>query len=364
MEKQSAEERNRDWQASPNPSDFLGTSLVEASCCPCGVYGRTSRRLRAALGGRDADDLPEDGCVAPDCVQFAICFPFYGCLLAKLQTTVRSFYDIEGADVSDWCAGCLCPCVTLVRNEKEILLRESQHLRLKNVIDRDSSVLEPYRPPAPMENPIDQYRPSAPMEKPVDQYRPSAPMENPIPLPNIPRSAIMTPDDIGSSLDTRILPSIAEEPSNAVDPVASVDTTVVEVHDLGQDKDLVPVHGTSTAHRLEDDIATLINPPAIDTSHELRHDTQTTHMEVPGTGHSVDQDQLELLNLTGNDSSKHDIHRDQTAPKARPVTPHELEDDAVAPPTRRGPVPHSLDEDEATSNKSTPRRPHKLRDDK
>ncbi|KAL6401927.1 hypothetical protein AUP68_14388 [Ilyonectria robusta] len=323
MEKQSAEERNRDWQASPNPSDFLGTSLVEATCCPCGVYGRTSRRLRAALGGRDADDLPEEGCVAPDCVQFAVCFPFYGCLLAKLQTTVRSFYDIEGADVSDWCLGCLCPCVTLVRNEKEILLRESQHQRLKNVLDRDSSVLEPYRPPAPMENPIDQYRPTVPIEKPVDKYRPSGPMENPVPLPNIPRSTIMSPDDIESSLDTRILPSIAE-----------------------------------------DDIATLINPPAIDTSHELRHDAQTAHIEVPGTGHSVDQDQLELLNLAGNDSSKHDIDQDQTAPKARPVTPHELQDDAVAPPTRPGPVPHSLDEDEATSSKSTPRRPHKLRDDK
>lgn len=134
----------------------------------------------------------------------------YGCLLAKLQTTVRSFYDIEGADVSDWCLGCLCPCVTLVRNEKEILLRESQHQRLKNVLDRDSSVLEPYRPPAPMENPIDQYRPTVPIEKPVDKYRPSGPMENPVPLPNIPRSTIMSPDDIESSLDTRILPSIAE----------------------------------------------------------------------------------------------------------------------------------------------------------
>lgn len=173
MEKQAAEDRKREWQwqAADGASDaFSNKSCLAAALWPCGIYSRTSQRLKAALSGHDAERIPNRGCCNPDCVQFAVCLPckpaflppkhnlgrkltsliVYGCLLSRLQTTVRSFYGIDGTDLSDWYDGCCCPCLTIVRNEQEILLREKQHKRLKDRHHHDLSVNSQYHSQNPM----------------------------------------------------------------------------------------------------------------------------------------------------------------------------------------------------------------------
>jgi hypothetical protein len=54
-------------------------------------------------------------------------------LVAKLQSTIRAFYDIDGSEARDWQDGCCCPCFALVRAENEIILRESRNSQNKDV---------------------------------------------------------------------------------------------------------------------------------------------------------------------------------------------------------------------------------------
>ncbi|KAK2592110.1 hypothetical protein QQS21_010181 [Conoideocrella luteorostrata] len=153
MEKQAAEERKRQWQWQATDvydRAFNTKSCLTASFWPCGIYSRTSQRLKAALSGHDTEVVPDRGCCNPDCVQFALCLPLYGSLLAKLQTTVRTFYGIDGHEYSDWIDGCCCPCLTVVRNEQEILLREKQHKRLKERHVQERSVTSQYQSHTPM----------------------------------------------------------------------------------------------------------------------------------------------------------------------------------------------------------------------
>ncbi|KAK7421099.1 hypothetical protein QQZ08_010101 [Neonectria magnoliae] len=273
----------------------------------------------------------------------------YGCLLAKLQTTVRSFYDIDGTDVSDWASGCFCPCVTLVRSENEILHREREAHRTKNSEDRDSSVAEQYSSPPQMVHPLE-----------LEKYRSPAPMEHSLASGN--RSEPVSPDDGDAEPDTRTLPAIPEvgrEPSAA---------GVVRAHDLKQDLDVYPINrDRSAAHGLEEDAATLANPPTINTSHELGHDATVTQVAAPTKGHPIELDRRELLSrpkATAKEHSNHDIHHDQIVPEARLVTTHDLQKDAVTPPLRRSPALHSLDADETTLRRVGSRRAHELPDDK
>ncbi|KAI9149609.1 hypothetical protein HJFPF1_11664 [Paramyrothecium foliicola] len=150
MEKQAAEERQRQWQSVRDLPNAGGTSCGKAFFCPCGAYARASSRLRSALGGLDALGPPDTGVINPDCVQFLVCFPFYGCFLAKLQTTVRAFYGLDGSDVKDWLDGCCCPCLTLMRAEQEVVFREKQHERLKDLNAPISTSWDQYIPQLPM----------------------------------------------------------------------------------------------------------------------------------------------------------------------------------------------------------------------
>ncbi|PFH55833.1 hypothetical protein XA68_17534 [Ophiocordyceps unilateralis] len=151
MEKQSAAQTQSKWQWESIPgardAGFVKSTVI-ALLWPCGSYARTSSRLRCALAGHHADSAPEPGFCNPDCAQFAGCLPFYGCLLARMQTTVRSFYGIDGNDYSDWADGCCCPCLTLVRNEREIIVREKQHSRLKQM--HEPSNEQQYQSQSPM----------------------------------------------------------------------------------------------------------------------------------------------------------------------------------------------------------------------
>ncbi|KEY70118.1 hypothetical protein S7711_08649 [Stachybotrys chartarum IBT 7711] len=144
MEKLAAEERRREWQwqASDGVDAIFAKSCCEATFWPCGIYSRASLRLRTALSGVDVLNPPPQSCVNPDCVQFAACLPFYGCFFAKMQTTLRSFYNIEGSDVSDWFDGYCCPCLTIVRAEHEVLFRERQLQQLANLREPTDS---PYK---------------------------------------------------------------------------------------------------------------------------------------------------------------------------------------------------------------------------
>ncbi|KPM40779.1 hypothetical protein AK830_g5792 [Neonectria ditissima] len=341
---------------------------------PCCVYSRTSQRLTAALSGRDARDIPDKGICTPDCFQFALCFPFYGCILAKLQTTVRSFYDIEGTDVSDWTSGCCCPCVTLVRNENEILHRERQAHRVK---DRESSVTEPYCSPPRMVHPLEleKYGSPAPTEHTHTHSHRGEPVARDDEAEPDTRALAAIPEvsreTSAAGLPCRSLSNLCHrgwEPSSA-DPIVTMDTGLVKSHDLGQDLDVYPISRESRPpHGIEEDVRAPASTPTINHSHELRHDDATAaQVAGPSKGHTIERDRLEPLSRPeglAKESSKHDIHHDHTAPKARPVTPHDLQEDTAIHSLRRGPALHTLDADEATPRKAGDRRAHGLPNDK
>ncbi|KYK60879.1 hypothetical protein DCS_02017 [Drechmeria coniospora] len=129
MARHAAADHQRGWLSDATDGPGHASSCLFAACWPWGAYARVSSRLRAALGGHDAEHVPDEGCCNLECAAFAACLPFYGCFLARLQSTTRAFYGIGGDDVGDWLDGHCCPCATLARNEQEILAREEQHRR-------------------------------------------------------------------------------------------------------------------------------------------------------------------------------------------------------------------------------------------
>lgn len=74
----------------------------------------------------------------------------YGCSISRLQTTVRTFYGIDGGDLHDCFDGHCCPCVALMRAEQEIILRERHHKRLRYLNEPDGSVMSQYQSSRPM----------------------------------------------------------------------------------------------------------------------------------------------------------------------------------------------------------------------
>lgn len=76
--------------------------------------------------------------------------PVYGCFLSTLQTTVRSFYNIDGSDASDCYGGCWFPGYTLVNSEMEIIFRERQHMRAMGIDEQRNAVPGQYSSPMPM----------------------------------------------------------------------------------------------------------------------------------------------------------------------------------------------------------------------
>lgn len=342
MEKKLALERKHSWQWDEDHTASESATFLESICWPCGVYSRTSQRLNAALGGRDAVHIPSEGCCTSDCLQYAACFPFYGVLLAKLQGTVRSFYDIDGNDVSDWLSGCLCPCVTLARNENEILLRERHHH---------------HKPPHTHD---DRYEAESPMEAPVEWSSECSPTT--VSLEN-PDGRVLTSIPEGSrETSTARIPSRCISQSEG-GPLACADAGGPPVHRLDQDVQMIPVEVAPT-HTIHKDPRTQTESP-YDTSHDLRRDPTTGHAGPPRT-HSIELDQLGPTD--GPQPLKHTIHRDQLVARPQPTAQHELPDDTVnSPPQRdRGTTRHELRDDTVTSPTPPPRRdrgtPHGLDD--
>lgn len=77
MEKTLAEERKRAWQSTPSDvrRPNFWTTCVEATCCPCVLFARTSTRLEHALNGRDATNLGFIPFLNTDCFTFCLCLP-------------------------------------------------------------------------------------------------------------------------------------------------------------------------------------------------------------------------------------------------------------------------------------------------
>ncbi|KAG5933990.1 hypothetical protein E4U59_006510 [Claviceps monticola] len=134
-----------------NAYDHDLKSCLAVTFWPFGIFARTIQRLAAIEHGQDAENIPEPGLFNRDC---ALCLVFlpctstpyqtassvrsmpshkflgFGCWVGGVQTKIRSLYGIEGNGAFDVCFSMACPCLSLVRSEQEILLRESKRKRL------------------------------------------------------------------------------------------------------------------------------------------------------------------------------------------------------------------------------------------
>ncbi|KAG6043085.1 hypothetical protein E4U39_005036 [Claviceps sp. Clav50 group G5] len=113
-----------------NAYDYDVKSCLAVTFWPFGIFARTVHRLVAIEDGEDAENIPEPGLFNRDCALCLLFLPCFGCWVGGVQTQIRSLYGIEGNGASDVCFSMACPCLSLVRSEQEILLRESKPKRL------------------------------------------------------------------------------------------------------------------------------------------------------------------------------------------------------------------------------------------
>ncbi|KAG6162379.1 hypothetical protein E4U44_008287 [Claviceps purpurea] len=131
MEKSTGVGGPKDWLwPDTNAYDHDLKSCLAVTFWPFGIFARTVQRLGAIEQGQDAENVPEPGLFNRDCSLCLLFLPCFGCWVGGVQTQVRSLYGIEGNGALDVCFSTACPCVSLVRSEQEILLRESKRKRL------------------------------------------------------------------------------------------------------------------------------------------------------------------------------------------------------------------------------------------
>ncbi|KAG5962353.1 hypothetical protein E4U58_003908 [Claviceps cyperi] len=131
MEKSTGVGGPKDWLwPDTNAYDHDLKSCLAVTFWPFGIFARTVQRLAAIEHGEDAENIPEPGIFNRDCAVCLIFLPCFGCWVGGVQTKIRSLYGIEGNGTSDVCFSMACPCLSLVRSEQEILLRESKRKRL------------------------------------------------------------------------------------------------------------------------------------------------------------------------------------------------------------------------------------------
>ncbi|KJZ71272.1 hypothetical protein HIM_09345 [Hirsutella minnesotensis 3608] len=322
MEKQTAEERKRQWQwhTTDAAHETFNKAFLEASCWPCGFYSRASSRLRSALTGHNADKIPDQGCCNPECAQFALCLPFYGCFIARLQTTVRAFYNIDGSDTSDWYDGCCCPCLTLIRNENEILLREKQHMRLKDLHEPGTSLASPYCSQAPMTSGNSNFQTTA--SSAHSCVSPSG-LEKDFKNRAVVGAASKGKDAAqqqGAAATEAMLRGGANEasPQRPV-PVAA---SLVGRHSLTQDQ-LTALGVPPMIHELQPSPES--TPQKKSTAHLLEHDT-VTPATIFGAAHRLSRD---FKSAQASSSPKHKLAEDRVGKTDTPRVSHELKDDAT-----------------------------------
>lgn len=128
---------------SPNP----GTCCLGLAC-PCMLYGRTQYRLARKSRREDPTNLLGYEKCNGSCVAMAL---LCGCqwLLATIQhTRTRKAYDIEGDIVTDCLHATYCTCCTLIRDEREIRIREET--RAETAQMAVSTMMRPYAVPEQM----------------------------------------------------------------------------------------------------------------------------------------------------------------------------------------------------------------------
>ncbi|CEJ83984.1 hypothetical protein VHEMI03347 [[Torrubiella] hemipterigena] len=296
MEKRIAEERQSEWRwyTSQGPDRDRNRRSLNAFFFPWDAYGRTWARLRAALAGGNAADV-EPGMINPDCVECALCLPFYGCLVAKLQGTIRSFYQIEGDELSDWKDGWCCPCVALEKCEYEILAREAQHSRIKTAYVFSPPTTDEYLMEVPMtSDSIDS--PSPPVQ--INKKRRS--------------DAILQrlPDCLFKSSQSRQTTSATSTPSHVL-----VDHGVVVAHIVQPD------------HNLENDVTLVPEVKKKTSDHGLETDLVVASSETRASPHGLGVD---VKTMAQNFTRKHDLTTDGASAKAiSQAEPHPLSSDKL-----------------------------------
>ncbi|KAF4210518.1 hypothetical protein CNMCM8980_006314 [Aspergillus fumigatiaffinis] len=89
-------------------------------CGPCCLFGKTQSRLRDPA-------LKEHQYVNGDCCLYALssyCGLYWVLLMIK-RGQLRERFGIQGSTFQDCWQSCLCPCCTLVQNEKEVEARSN-----------------------------------------------------------------------------------------------------------------------------------------------------------------------------------------------------------------------------------------------
>ncbi|RDA89604.1 hypothetical protein CP533_5991, partial [Ophiocordyceps camponoti-saundersi (nom. inval.)] len=338
MEKQRtvANKANWQWEGVQGSRSAFFKAYVGACLWPCGSYARASSRLRCALAGHNVENMPELGLINPDCAQFAACLPFYGCLLGRLQTTVRAFYGVEGSDYKDWTDGCFCPCVALVRNDNEILLREKRHHKLRQL--HDPKAKNPYQAEAPMS--CDQMR--------TFGGRTSSPKDGRKGKDSLGPQSEMASKGTGNDFPPYLVPAgqrptgVGEGSSGGIAAVP-ISAALMGRHSLTQDQILALAH-PRPAHELATDVAV---PSALASGnvHSLHRDA-TAPQGVSTPQHRLADDNLskssgplpaahqlgddKVTAAAGLQGTEHVLGADRAVAMARPDTPHVLVDDAAA----------------------------------
>ncbi|GFF65859.1 cell number regulator 11 [Aspergillus lentulus] len=89
-------------------------------CAPCCLFGKTQSRLQDPA-------LKEHQYVNGDCCLYALssyCGLYWVLLMIK-RGQLRQRFGIQGSTFQDCWQSCLCPCCTLVQNEKEVEARSN-----------------------------------------------------------------------------------------------------------------------------------------------------------------------------------------------------------------------------------------------
>lgn len=303
-----------------------------------------------------------------------------------MQTTVRSFYDIDGSDVQDWLDGCCCPCFTLSRNEEEIVLREKQNQKLKNLRE---SFLEESSPPS-------EYRSHVPMvyvshdnhHHPALASPPRAKSANfsgkdvdddiaaLAPIPELSREV----SSVGPAAEATVLQPIAEVPHTVPVPIKAGRHSPEHgaghgghgsgkrwplMQYLGRRWYLVPADKKENEKPRSEDATLKETAEKITPRHSLDDDDRyATHAVSKHAAHG-----LEEHSKVGYDANKsrfkEHLLEDDTPSPARPLalgSPHRLATDPLVSRVHAS-KSHQLENDSSTSTPIPSTTPHQLESD-
>lgn len=236
----------------------------------------------------------------------------YGCLVGRLQATVRSFYGIEGTTTADWRDGWCCPCVTLDRIEHEVIIRERQHRSLTKLHAAESDV--------------------------QDQYQPESPMSYMASTKSVPgQSNGKAPPDVGANPATITCCAPTPQTTNSAAVQQAFNNNHVSGHIVHPEHALTADHmqtmeSTVSAHTLEHDTTSICRTHTPTVSHGIAEDIRlqtVTPMSV--RSHDITQDGVWSKRMPTPGVS-HDLDQDHFVPISRPNSTHPLSNHRMVAP--------------------------------